>query len=257
MEKVKIKIIQYGMLAQQIDYKKIINHKSSIFEVISYDYHPNMPDCDNGVDYICYPDKQWERLMPKSNHKVDLVFGITDFALDDNFYSRRLKNGRVIFSFRNIREYLNVANIPLENMLIKQLYEYCIYLFKQKYSQTAPMYHNETRCCLYDKNGAIDDIALSCSTLQLCDECKDKLRSWGFNKKEIKALVKELKKVKKPSFYIILDWIKRHPIIAILLSFVFSVISELVSSGIIYIWPKYIWPMVKTMVKSVFLYFFS
>lgn len=239
MKQVKVKIIQYGTLAQKIDYKKIGNHKSSIFKVITCDCHPYMPDCDNGVDFVHYSDEQWERLMPKNNHEADFIFGITDFALDYNFYSRPVRDKSVIFSFRNIRDCLNEANIPLENVIIQQLYAYCIYLSQHESLRTASICHDETRGCIYDKNGAIVDIALSCNQLNLCGECQNTLLSWGFTKKEVKNLVKELTKVKKPLFYRMLDWIKRHPILAIIISFIFSILSDLASSGILALWQKF------------------
>ena len=238
MEKVKIKIIQYGQLPKKINYKEIMNHKSSIFKVVNCECIPYMPDCDNGKDYIHYSDEQWKCLVPQGNQDVDLVFGITNFALDGNFYSRRLGNGRVIFSFFHIREHLNNANIPLENVIIQQFYAYGLYLTAHKSFDNVLMCHDETRGCLYDMNGNLSDIVFGCQKLNLCGECQNTLLSWGFTKKEVKEIIKELNKVKKPLFYIIVDFIKCHPVLALIISFMISVLSDLTSSGIIYLWQK-------------------
>src|SRR5208283_5115351 len=49
---------------------------------------------------------------------------IVNVPIQDNWYSRRLGNNQVVFTFHQINEFLEHFNIPIENVIYRLLYAY-------------------------------------------------------------------------------------------------------------------------------------
>jgi hypothetical protein len=227
---VKVKILQYGDLPEIVNYDYIQSFKSSLFEVVSYEKFP-LPNVQNGFDYCTYLDNAWSELIKPTDNMLTLV--LTNTLLADNHYARHLSNYRIIFSFSLIYQQLIDAHISLENVILKALYEYALIFetdaLKNGYSYTG-IWHNETRGCLFDIDGKLEDIAITCKKPHICDVCRGELLQSGISMDKLSAADKELKKLKVRWVYRLLNWVEKHPIWSIFITFTFSVMSNITSS---------------------------
>lgn len=230
MKKIKIKINIYGCLPFSIDLNKIKKFKSSVFEVIGIDEFP-LPEYQSGVDYATIHDNVWKKTIKKDG-KEDLVFSITNAYLENSFYSRRLSDKRVIFSFGEIRSYLEERYIPLENVILKELYMYSLYLKTDKYNEIADICHNETKGCLYDMDGILSDVAETFYAPKLCRRCEEKLSKKGLPENIISEVKEELKKLKPIRLYKFLLFIKKYLLWSLIFTFMLSVLAGLLASMI-------------------------
>lgn len=229
MGKIKIKINIYGCLPFSFDLSKIKKFKSSVFEVVGNVNHLRLPECSNGVDYVTIEDKVWEKVI-KNDDDVDLVFSITNAYLEGDFYSRRLSEKRVIFSFALIRDFLKERYISLENVILKELYMYSLYLMTGEYDEKKVICHNDTRGCMYDMDGDLRDVAETFYNPSICRSCEEFLSQKGVPENEIQGVQQELAKLKPALFYRILCWVKEHPVWALFFTFLGSVISDILAS---------------------------
>lgn len=232
MNKIKVKILQYGNLPEPINYDYIKKFKSSLFEITNYERFP-LPNIQNGFDYCTYLDKHWEDLVKATDDTLTIV--LTNAFLENNHYARHLSNHRIIFSFSLIYKYLRNAHICFENVILKALYEYTI-IFETEalckgYSYTG-IWHNETRGCLFDTDGYLEDICITCREPQICDVCKGELLKSGISIDKIETAGRELKKLKISWVYRVLEWIERHPIYSIIITVISSICLSIIGSAL-------------------------
>lgn len=225
MSKVKIKLVSIGHLPIEFNSKKIPKFSSSIFEVVgNIDNHELRCNSD-GPDWE-FSDDLVRNQMPNPN-VADFMIAIVNVPLKDNWYSRRLGNNQVVFTFYEIKEILLQANIPLENVIYRLLNAYA-FAYKRnlnkipEFHEMTDFTHDETRGCLFDMNGIKSDLVASCHRPIICDECKERLRLGRVSNDEIKSAEKDIKKIQKDLYYRILANVKRHPILAIVLSSLFA-----------------------------------
>ena len=231
MGKIKILIKVYGELPYQINFKKIKKFKSSIFEVVGVDYF-SLPAYQNGIDYVTIEDYVWDDVIQKEKN-INLIFGITNAHLSGRFYSRLLNENRVIFSFSIIRSFLQERHIALENVVLKQLYAYSLAMLAKKSIAIEDICHNDTKCCLYDMNGDLSDVSATFFNPSICRSCEEFLSQKDVPENKIQLAKRELKKLKISLFYRMLEWIKNHPILFIVISFCFSVLSDFIASWLL------------------------
>jgi hypothetical protein len=225
MSKVRIKLISIGHLPLEFNSKKISKFPSSLFNVVG-DIDNLALRCDSdGYDWE-FSDSLVKDQMPKLNG-ADFMIAIVNVPLEDNWYSRRLGDNQVVFTFHEIKEILQVANIPLENVIYRLLNAYS-FAYKRagnkipEFCEMSDFTHDETRGCLFDMNGLKGDLAASCHKPIICGECKERLRRDRVSDNEIKSAEKDIKKIQKDLYYRILEKVKRHPIYALVLSSLFA-----------------------------------
>lgn len=131
---------------------------------------------------------------------------------------------------RDIAPYLRGENIPLENAILKMLYEYSLGFDKALGEFHQSLLHDETRRCLFDRNGVISDVVYSFDRTQLCVECRASLQKSGVPINTINQVNKELGKLKKKLFYRMLGWVKKHPIYSIIISSIVAVAINVISA---------------------------
>ena len=84
------------------------------------------------------------------------------------------------------------------------------------------------------------DVIHSCDNPIICDECVEKLRGSKVSNESIAKAKKELKKIKKPLFYIIAGLVKTHPIYALVISSAFAILLGVIGSYISTVLYEYI-----------------
>jgi hypothetical protein len=147
------------------DPKKIKNFSSSLFEVIGKIDNHELRCNSDGFGWEFSDDLVREQ-MPKLNG-ADFMIAIVNVPLEDNWYSRRLGNNQVVFTFYEIKEILQSANIPLENVIYRLLNAYT-FAYKRnenkipEFHEMTDFTHDETRGCIFDMNGIKSDLVASC-----------------------------------------------------------------------------------------------
>ena len=160
---------------------------------------------------------------------------IVNVPIEDNWYSRRLGDNKIVFTFSQIRDFLVLENIPLENAILRVLYAYTL-LYRRAGNKipcfgTAPGFtHDETRGCLFDMNGIKSDLIESCNEPIVCGECEERLKNERVSTETIKAVQKEIRKIRKPLYFRALDFVKSHPLAALAISSLFAILIGVAGS---------------------------
>ena len=235
MSKVRIKLVSIGHLPLEFRSKKIKNWSSKTFEVVE-DIDNYSLRCDSdGFDWE-FSDSAVKGQLP-DQFNADFMIAIVNVPIEDNWYSRRLGNNQVVFTFHQIKDILEHYNIPLENVVYRLLYAYTL-LYRRAgnkipdFDEAPGFTHDETRGCLFDMNGIKTDLVASCHNPQICDECQERLKQERVSKSDIENTQNDIKRIKKDLYFRIIGHVKKHPIAALVLSSIFALILGVTSSVI-------------------------
>jgi hypothetical protein len=147
MSKIKITLATVGHMPADFNRQKrqeIKEWDSSVFEILDgiESYSLN---CDSDGHGWKYTDETLENVLPQK-FNGEFLIAIVNVPLELNWYSRRLSENRVVFSFHEIKEILRLSNIPLDNVIYRLLYSYTL-LYKRsgncmgEFKQTTPKSH--------------------------------------------------------------------------------------------------------------------
>lgn len=234
MNKVKIQIIKLGSLPAQFDSQKVSAWNSDIFEIIGHIDHYELR-CDSDTDMWRYSDKHISQQLPEMRNEADFLIAILNVPLEDNWYSRRLGYNKIALTFHEIKEFLLVNNIPLENVVLRCLYSYLI-LYRRSGNKIPNLgeefkfTHDETRGCIFDMTGIKTDIVYSCHKPIICDECVERIKRDKVSVQTIEVTKKEIRQIQKDLYYQILDFIRKKPIWSLIVYVSSTIILGLISS---------------------------
>jgi hypothetical protein len=235
MSKVKIKIISIGHLPIRLNLEKIKSHLSAAYEIVG-DIENHVLRCNSdGYDWE-FSDELVRAQLPLV-FDADFMIVLVNVPLEANWYVRRVGNNQVVLTFHEIKEILINENIPLENVIYRLLYAYTL-LFRRSsnripnFGEPTRFTHDETRGCLFDMNGIKANLVESCDSPIICDQCEEALIKEKVSNDLIKITKSEIKQIKKEFYYKVIDFIKRYPIWALLISSLFAVLLNVVASWI-------------------------
>ncbi|EOX8480732.1 hypothetical protein AIT98_004017 [Salmonella enterica subsp. indica] len=233
MQKINIKVVTLGHIPASFDKNRILKWKSSYINIDKSidDYSLT---CDSDIEDWAFSDRLMSEQLPELKDH-DFLIAITNVPLENNWYSRRLGNNRVLFTFHEIKSFLDYANIPLENAVLRVLYAYSMVYMKSNntipdYNSVIGFTHDETKGCLFDMNGIKTDLIESCASPIVCRDCEHKFHGKNIPLNLIQGIRKEIKKIKKPLYYRWVDFVKSHPIISLIVSMGSVIILGMVSS---------------------------
>ena len=233
MNKTKIEVSIIGHMPPEFEPRKIELWQSEVFELTDSikSYTLNIDSDGRGWSYT---DKALEMIVPKPSG-ADFLVAIVNIPIEMNWYTRRLSENRVVFTFFEIREILLSANIPLENVIYRLLYAYTLVFIRcgnqvPTSTDITNFTHDETRGCIFDMNGVKSGIIHSCHSPIICPDCVDRLNKAQVPREVISICQVEIKKVKKTLFYQISDFIKKHPIWSLVISGITAVLLSAVGS---------------------------
>lgn len=236
MDKTEITVATVGHTPAELDKQKISSWKSEIFSVVGEIESYSLTKDSDGHDWE-FTDSSLEDVLPVQ-FSGNFLIGIVSVPIQQNWYSRRLKNNRIVFTFHEIKKILDDSNIPLENVIYRLLYSYTL-LYKRSgdkiplINETGTSFtHDETRGCLFDMNGIKDDVVHSCHEPIICSECVEKLRQERVSNEVISKVQREIKNIKKPLFYRMMAFIKMHPIWSLIVSAIFAIVLGAIGSYI-------------------------
>jgi hypothetical protein len=234
MEKIRIKLVGIGHLPLKIDFSAVMNWKSEIFE-ITEEIEKFEFRADSDLEYWGYSDRILKPQIPVRKSNANFVIAIVNVPLQDNWYSRRLGDNQIVFTFHQIKDFLAYENIPLENAILRVLYAYSLLYIRAGdkipgFGEAASFTHDETRGCIFDMNGIKSDLVTSCDKPVICPECVERLKMDRVSTQVIHKAQSELKKIKKPVYYRIFNFVKEHPFLSFIFSSIFAVMLGIFGS---------------------------
>ena len=170
MSKVRIKLVSIGHLPLDLQLQKIKRWESKTFEVVEEIDNYSLR-CDSDGYGWEFSDIAVKGQLP-CQFNADFLIAIVNVPIENNWYTRRLGDNQVVFTFYQIKEILEHHNIPLENVIYRLLYAYTL-LFRRasnripNYDEAPGFTHDETRGCLFDMNGIKTDLVASCHNPQI------------------------------------------------------------------------------------------
>ncbi|MCC5519065.1 hypothetical protein BCT65_018665 [Vibrio splendidus] len=241
MNKITIKIASLGALPATFDRTVFENFSSDIFSiegrVESYEFR-----ADSDLDDWGYSDELLNTIVPKKGKcKSDFLVVLTSVPLEDNYYTRRIGDNTLVFTFHEVGSFLQFENIPLENAVKRLLYAYSLVYLRNgelipHSAEIINFTHDDTRGCIFDMNGNKEDIIHSCHEPKLCSDCSERLVKGRVSIDTINQTKKELKNIRKTQFYIMADWVKVNPKLSIVISSIWAislgVLGSLIASAI-------------------------
>lgn len=226
MKKLKIQIVKLGKQRYNALFEKLQKYKSDIFDIDIYE--SKLPNADFGWGYTF---NTLFDILNKSFDKnnYDLCMGFIDYQIEGNLYGKCLDNEHKIFviSFYEGIEILKSENINPFNFMIGAIYRF---LCNSIIGET--VVHDETRGCLFDMLGNKWDIVYGATSPIICTECENKLKSHTIPSDFIQLLNKELKRIRKAKYYIVTDFINRHPYLSLFIATISGIIINIVSNGL-------------------------
>lgn len=231
---INITIVTLGHVDRQIDIRKIKNRKSKIFKIVSIqrmDYLPESDIYDGFLDHKISQEALSQLIQCPKNSEIAIALIPNRF--DDNFYIHRLNNNCAAISLYGINDILSPKHISIENFVLKQIYEICaLKRLINDFSSTEvySIIHSDTRGCLFDLNGDRQDIIYNTEKPLICDSCISAFKRKQFEDDYLRTIVKELKRIRKPKLLIIENFIKKYPLLSILLSALFAILLNLISN---------------------------
>ena len=137
-------------------------------------------------------------------------------------------------TFYETAEIFRDANVDLRNFIRLIICESVILhwldIDGSNSNEYLSMHHDETRGCLFDMCGLKQDIIMSATKPKICFACEAKLRAKALPSDLIDFLKREFRLIKKPLYYRVADWIKKHPLLALLITAISSIAISLFSS---------------------------
>lgn len=233
MSKTKITVVSIGHLPAEFDKRKILNWKSETFSIVDNIESYSLREDSDKEDWT-YSDDIFEKALPKE-FNGDFLIAISNVPLDQNWYTRRINNNRIVFTFYETKDILNSSDIPIENIILRMLYAYTL-IFKRSgskvplNSEPTNFTHDETRGCIFDMNGIKTDIVHSCHNPIICSDCVERLKRENISNDLIITIKNEIRKIKKPLFQRIIFFVKKHPIWSLIISAISAVVLGAIGS---------------------------
>lgn len=235
MSKLRIRLITLGQMPAEFDKKVIKQIKSDVFELVGEIENYSLIRDSDGPSWEFSDDLLSNEIT--TDYTGDFLIALSNVPLEQNYYTRRLSDNRIIFTFHEIKEYFLFKNIPLENMIMRLLYGYSL-IYRRSGNQIPEMIdltnftHDETRGCIFDMNGIKSDIVHSCVQPILCNDCIERLKRDRVSNDMIENVEKEIKGINKKLFYRISDFVKSNPVLAIVISSFAAIILGAIGSVI-------------------------
>lgn len=225
---VKLSIKTIGHMPVGFEKQKLLDYKSGVFSIVGEVSSFDLREDSLGENWE-YTDAQLTELI-SGNDNQELTVIIVNVPLELNWYSRRLNHNCIAVTFYQIRDILDEAHIPLENLILRILSAYSLVFMRNGHrlpieGEGVSFTHDETRGCIFDMNANKRDVVVSCHKPIICDECTERLKRENNVSNEVISRVKrDLKKIKQPLAFRIVSFVQRHPLWALGISTVYALI---------------------------------
>lgn len=230
--KLVIRILFLGCKPLDIDIERLCKWKSSLWEIQGGRHETLSIPLKSDLDYWGYSDELLLEHLPK-NITQSFTFCVINAPLQQNYFSRRIAENVVCFTFYEVADFLRSQHIPLENAILRMLYTYT--LIYQRHGKIpsadilASITHDNTCGCVFDMAGIKSDLIFSCEQPLLCTSCQEAARLDKITEEFLDKYQREIKRINKILYYRISDSIKRHPTLTLCLSLITALIIGIIS----------------------------
>lgn len=223
----KIKIVVLGYAPPTFDIRALTAWRSKVFSIDPAIETFQLNQDGQGPDWE-YTDQQLAGQV-KRPPNCDLMIIFLKVKLEDNWYARRLDDNRVLFTFYELDQILQLFRFPLQNLALRVLY--AMSLVYRRYGDRIPplaeptnFAHDETRGCLFDMNASKIDVIHSLDRPHLCEHCVSQLKQSRVSNEVLDVVAKELRRIRRPLVDRIAAFVRDQTIWSIII----SVLSALV-----------------------------
>ncbi len=231
MALITITLVVQESMKHAFDLDSIQRWKSKVFKITRTQEIrslPNMMGVPTG-----YPDSQLQQIFTAAPDS-DLTVVIIGAALQDNFFARIPVRNLVVLSLFEMVDILEREHFTIESYITVCIYWMVLCYVecgrKLTLERALPLHHDEARGCLYDFDQNKVEIVRALDRPKLCADCLARLGRAQIDLKFKSALFKELFRIRKRRYFRILDWAKRNPIKALLLTTVWAILLNLAAN---------------------------
>lgn len=232
MQPLKISLVPLGNLKYPVSIAELESWRSQVISIKHGASVGHLPDAD-GDDWE-YPDDQLLKVLG-ADANSDFTLGLINAPLEENYYMRRLSDRVAVLSLYQMADIVKYSDFTIEQFILRNAYELAVLfaangkLIPTDYTTWA---HDETRGCIFDMNASKSDIVFSLHRPILCPACRTKVSAKQIPAGLLPNLDKELKRIQKTLYVRILEWVKRHPIFALVITASFGIALNLIASVI-------------------------
>ena len=229
---VQVCFVRLGTFQHAIDFRALMEWRSNLFSVVSteqsLDHLPD-PRIEGG-----FSDAELEEQLRPTNNGNGLTIGITDAALSGGFYLRRLSDNRAVISVYDVAEEIKERHCSVESFILRNAYQLVIAYYN--FNGVIPpsiskLSHDEVRGCVFDFNVNKFDVVRSLNKPILCKPCRGKIAQPHL-KDLLPKLDAELKKIRKPLFFRIVDFVEKRPIASLIITLLTGLALNIAASFI-------------------------
>jgi hypothetical protein len=229
---VKVCLVPLGNLKYPVSISELEGWKSQLISIRHGAAVGHLPDSEG--DQWEYPDHQLLQVLSAETDS-DFTLGVINAQLQDNFYLRRLSERTAVLSLYEMADIVRYSDFDLEQYILRNIYELAV-LFaangKLLPTSYATWAHEETRGCLFDMNANKSDIVFSLHRPVLCAACTTRVSAKQLPPILLLSLGKELRRIQKGLYVRIGEWVKLHPIFALLITAAAGIGLNLIASVI-------------------------
>lgn len=230
MRPIKISLVSLGNLKYPLNVSELEAWQSDVLSIQHGASVGHLPDSDGGSWE--YTDDQLLKVLA-ADDTSDFTVGLINVPLEDNYYMRRLTDKVAVLSLNEMAEIIHYSEFTLEQYVLRNLYELAV-LFaangKLIPSDYATWAHDKVRGCLFDMNSSKSDIVFSLHRPKLCSACKTRVSSKQVPADFVPTLERELLRIQKTLFVRMIEWVKLHPIFALIITATLGVLLNLIAS---------------------------
>jgi hypothetical protein len=241
---IDVEIVKLGHIDNKVDLSEVKKHRSRLYRVSSITCRPNLPEPEHDRLTIveALTDDQIASIMGAEGSAIRI--GIIDYYLEGNYYVRILGDKTVVVSIKVVKDVLPFYGVSIETFIIKSIYEIITIFHEVNNGDPSNAYsipHTETRGCLFDMNGEVTDVIYNTETPIICSECRARLERKELPQGYLSILQKELATLKKPILKRLEIFVRRYPLVSLLMSFLFSVFINILSNCLFSIMKTLMW----------------
>lgn len=220
-----IKLIQLGDI-YPVNLIKVQNsgNRSGVFNIININENQNAEILNRNFridDFDFNP-------FIENNGAQDFSVIIINRPLENDYFTRRISEKLIVISTFNIETLGIHEGISIENYIVRFLLAFSVIfqISNRALPEETNIIQNNSTGCLFDKCIYKPDVAKFFRNPHLSTNALAVLNTQNLPQNFVKNLQKEIKKLKISRYYNVSNWLKKNPLLAIIITyfigFVFS-----------------------------------
>lgn len=224
MRKIRIKVVKLGNMPYDKLFERLKKYKSALF--CAEIFEKSIPRENKA--YSC---EELFKLLPEgfsgSTHDVCIAF--INERIEGNDFIKELRcPDHYAVSLCEAEEIIKKYDNKIFNFILAATYRIITnFVLGEDLCS-----HTEKRGCIFDICETGRDIVHICYKPKLCETCMENIKRRGIETDYIKTFLKEIKKIRRPFYCVVGNFIKKHPLLSAVLGFLGAVAIDIASNGI-------------------------